>query len=124
MKRMVTTGNAPKAIGPYSQGICFEKLVFSSGQIPIDPVTGDIPEGISAQTEQSLKNLLAVVEGGGSKKENIIKTTVFLKNINDFSEMNDVYSKFFGMNFPARTCIEAARLPKDVLIEIEAIAFI
>lgn len=124
MKKVITTVNAPKAIGPYSQGIAVEKLLFTSGQIPVNPKSGEIPQSIADQTAQSLSNLLGVVEAGGSKKENIVKTTVYLKNMNDFNPMNEVYAIFFGDNLPARTCVEVARLPKDVLVEIEAIALI
>lgn len=124
MKKVVTTANSPKAIGPYSQGIAVDKLLFTSGQIPVDPKSGEIAQGIADQTALSLSNLWGVVEAGGSKKENIIKTTVYLKNMNDFGAMNEVYAKFFGDSLPARTCVEVARLPKDVLVEIEAIALI
>lgn len=122
MKNVISTDNAPKAIGPYSQGIAFANLVFTSGQIPVDPQTGEISAGIEAQTFQTLKNLKNVVEAGGSKKENIVKTVVYLKDMNDFAKMNEVYANFFSAPFPARTTVEVARLPKEVLVEIEAIA--
>lgn len=122
MKNVISTEFAPKAIGPYAQGTTFSDFVFTSGQIPVNPQTGEISAGIEAQTKQALDNLKAVVEAGGSKKENIVKTVVYLKDMNDFVKMNEVYAHFFGAPFPARTTVEVARLPKDVLVEIEAIA--
>lgn len=124
MKTIIATQKAPKAIGPYSQGITAGNMVFTSGQIPLDPVSGAIPEGIALQTERVLENLEGVLTAGGSSKEKVIKTTVYLKNMNDFAAMNEIYSNFFGENFPARTCVEVSRLPKDVLVEIEAIGLI
>jgi len=120
---IVTTPSAPAAIGPYSQGIRLGNLLFCSGCIPLDPSTMEIvPGGVEAQTEQVLKNLKAVVEAGGSELGKVVKTTVFLKSMNDFATVNGIYGKFFGNHAPARSAVEVARLPKDVLIEIECIA--
>lgn len=124
-KRVVHTKAAPEAIGPYSQAILLEKqgLVFTAGQIPIDPSTGEIVQGgIREQTRQVLKNLESILKAANSRLELVVKTTVFLNNMSDFSEMNQVYSEFFSKNPPARSAIEAARLPKDALVEIECIA--
>jgi len=119
----VYTPNAPEALGPYSQAVKLDNLLFVSGNLPADPTTGDIvPGGIEAQTEQVLKNLRTVVEASGSELGKVVKTTVFLKNMNDFAAFNSVYSKAFGDHKPARSTVEVARLPKDVLIEIECIA--
>ncbi|WP_062350082.1 RidA family protein [Bacillus kwashiorkori] len=120
----VLTNNAPAAIGPYSQGMVIQNFVFTSGQIPLTKegnlVTGDITE----QTKQVLSNLQAVLEAASSSKEYVIKTTVFLKNMEDFQKMNEVYEQFFDGHKPARSCVEVSRLPKDVLVEIEAVAVI
>lgn len=122
MKTIISTEKAPGAIGPYSQAIEVNGLVFTSGVIPVVPETGVIPEGIEAQADQAIKNLVALVKASGSTAEKVIKTTVFIKNMNDFAKVNEIYAKYFTENFPARSCVEVARLPKDVLIEIEAIA--
>ena len=123
MKTPVATTKAPAAIGPYAQGNIFGNLLFASGQIPVDPETGIIPEGIEAQATQSLKNVKAVVEAAGSSMDKVIKTTVFLKDMNDFAAMNAIYATFFSEGqYPSRSAVEVARLPKDVLIEIEVIA--
>ena len=122
MKTIISTTNAPAAIGPYSQAIDLGNLVITSGQLPIDVATGAFPEGIEAQTRQSLTNVQAVLAAAGLTMDNVIKTTVFLKNMNDFAAMNEVYATFFTGNPPARSAVEVARLPKDVLVEIEAIA--
>lgn len=123
MKTPVATTKAPAAIGPYAQGNIFGNLLFASGQIPVDPETGIIPEGIEAQATQSLKNVKAVVEAAGSSMDKVIKTTVFLKDMNDFAAMNAIYATFFNEGqYPSRSAVEVARLPKDVLIEIEVIA--
>lgn len=123
MKTPVATTKAPAAIGPYAQGNIFGNLLFASGQIPVDPETGLIPEGIEAQATQSLKNVKAVVEAAGSSMDKVIKTTVFLKDMNDFAAMNAIYATFFSEGqYPSRSAVEVARLPKDVLIEIEVIA--
>lgn len=125
MKReVVLTEKAPAAIGPYSQAIKVGSFLFCSGQIPINPRTKQIVDGgIEEQTKMALENLKAVIEAGGSSLSNVVKTTVFLKNMNDFAKMNEVYSLYFKENPPARAAIEVARLPKDVLVEIEAIVF-
>jgi 2-iminobutanoate/2-iminopropanoate deaminase len=122
-KSIVHTDNAPKAIGPYSQAISLGDMIFCSGQIPLDPQTMQIVgTEIEAQTTQVLKNLLAVLKAAGSSQEHVVKTTVFLKNFNDFQLMNKIYEEFFGANKPARSTVEVARLPRDVLVEIECIA--
>lgn len=125
-KTVISTNNAPSAIGPYSQGIAASgKLVFVSGQIPIDPATGSIAGGtIELQTRQSLTNLKAVLAATGAELGNVVKTTVFLSDMNDFAEMNGVYTEFFPENSPARSAVQVARLPKDVKVEIEAIAVV
>ncbi len=125
MKNIISTDKAPKAIGPYSQAVVFtgQKLVFVSGQIAIDPVSGEIVKsGIKEQTTQVLKNVKAVLQAAGSDMHHVIKYTVFLKNMNDFAEMNKVYESFFSSDPPARAAVEVSRLPKDVLVEIEVIA--
>ncbi|MBR2132387.1 MAG: RidA family protein [Oscillospiraceae bacterium] len=123
MKEIISTTAAPAALGPYSQGICAGNLVITSGQVPINSATGAVVEGgIAEQTRQSLTNVQAVLAAAGLTMENVIKTTVFLKNMNDFAAMNEVYATFFTGNPPARSAVEVARLPKDVLVEIEAIA--
>ncbi|MEI6131613.1 MAG: RidA family protein [Bacillota bacterium] len=127
--KVIDTKNAPAAIGPYSQAIKLQtfseagSLVYTSGQIPIDPATGAVVEGgIEAQTRQVLKNLKAVLEASRSGLWGVVKTTVFIKDMNDFAVINEVYAQFFAEPFPARACVEVARLPKDVLVEIEAVA--
>jgi len=123
MKTILSTNKAPAAIGPYSQGISACALTITSGQLPIDPATGAFAEGgIGAQTRQSLENVKAILAEAGLGMENIIKTTVFLKDMNDFAAMNEVYATYFPVNPPARSAVEVARLPKDAMIEIEAIA--
>mgnify|MGYP000436070981 CR=1 FL=1 len=123
MSKVIKTDKAPAAIGPYSQGIDTGVFIFTSGQIPVDPSTGEIVRGgIEEQTAQVLENLKNVLEAGGSSISKVVKTTVFLKDMNSFSAMNEVYKKYFADPYPARSCIEVSRLPKDVLIEIEAIA--
>lgn len=121
-KSLISTDKAAPAVGPYSQGTHTEQLVFASGQLPIDPKTGNIPDGIEQQTRQSLANLAAVLEAGGASFASVMKTTVFLKNMNDFAAMNAVYAELFKDAPPARSTIEVARLPKDALVEVEAIA--
>ncbi|KAB1854573.1 RidA family protein [Acinetobacter tandoii] len=125
MKQIISTENAPAAIGPYSQGIAFQKLIFTSGQLPLIPETMTFPEGgIREQTRQSLLNVKSILEAQGGSLETVIKTTCFLADLADFVEFNAVYTEFFGEeNPPARACVEAARLPKDALVEIEVIAF-
>lgn len=123
MKQIISTDKAPAAIGPYSQAAEANGLVITSGQLPIDPKTGAFPEGITAQTQQSLANVKAVLEAAGTDMDHVLKTTVFLKDMNDFGAMNKVYATFFTEGkFPARSAVEVARLPKDALVEIEAIA--
>ena len=122
MKKIISTPKVPAAIGPYSQAIEVNGLLFTSGVIPIVPSTGELVEGdIEAQAEQAIGNLAALIEAAGAKIENTIKTTVFIKNMDDFTKVNEIYAKYFTTDFPARSCVEVARLPKDVLIEIEAI---
>lgn len=121
MKKIISTDKAPAAIGPYSQAIEVNGMVFTSGVIPVNPPTGEIPEGIEAQARQAIGNLIALLQESGVSAENVIKTTVFIKNMDDFGKVNAVYSEFFTKDCPARSCVEVARLPKDVLIEIEAI---
>lgn len=122
MKKIISTDKAPAAIGPYSQAIEVNGMVYTSGVIPVNPATGEIPEGIEAQADQAIGNLVNLIKESGSSVENVIKTTVFIKEMDDFAKVNAVYSKYFTENCPARSCVEVARLPKDVLIEIEAIA--
>ena len=124
-KSTVSTTKAPAAIRPYSQAVKSGNLVFTSGQIPIDPASGEIvPGGVEAQARQALKNLEEVLIAAGATLATVLKTTLFIKNMNDFAQINDIYAKFFGSEPPARSCVEVARLPKDVLVEIEAIAYI
>ncbi|ELM3618493.1 RidA family protein [Aeromonas sobria] len=129
MQQVISTKAAPGAIGPYVQGVTLSnvtgKMIYTSGQIPLDPVSGEIPETIEAQTLRSLQNVQAIVEAAGAQVRNIIKTTVFVSDLNDFAAVNQVYNDFFTEHdamYPARSCVEVARLPKDVKIEIEAIA--
>jgi 2-iminobutanoate/2-iminopropanoate deaminase len=118
----VSTKKAAPAAGPYSQATRTDQLVFASGQLPLDPVTGEMPQGIEAQTRMSIANLIAVLEEGGASLDTVMKTTVFLKNMGDFAIMNGIYAEHFKTAPPARSTIEVARLPKDALVEIEAIA--
>jgi len=119
----VSTDNAPGAIGPYSQAIKANGMVFCSGQIPIDPATGQfVSEAVSEQTEQVFKNLAAVLAAAGAGLDNVVKTTVFLADMNHFAEMNDVYARYFTNTKPARATVQAARLPRDAKVEIECIA--
>ena len=123
MKQIIATEKAPTAIGPYSQAVVSNGIVFLSGQIPLDPATGQLIEGdVVAQTERVLENIRAVLEAAGSSFDRVLKTTVFLKDMGDFPKMNDVYARYFGVNPPARSTVEAARLPRDVQVEIECIA--
>jgi 2-iminobutanoate/2-iminopropanoate deaminase len=123
MRNIIETTEAPSPIGPYSQAIRIDGLIFISGQIPIDPKTGAIVEGdIRAQTDQVLKNLLAILEASGSDLSKVIKTTVFMINLDDFTKFNVIYENYFGKAKPARSTVQVARLPKEVLLEIEAIA--
>ncbi len=123
MKNIINTANAPAAIGPYSQAIDLGAMVITSGQLPIDPATGAFPEGIKEQTRQSLTNVKAILEAAGLTMDAVVKTTVFLSDMNNFGAMNEVYATFFSEgNYPARSAVEVARLPKDALVEIEVIA--
>jgi 2-iminobutanoate/2-iminopropanoate deaminase len=125
MREAVATKLAPAAIGPYSQAIKANGFVFASGQIPIDPATGNVISGsIAEQTQRVLTNVTEILKTAGSGLENVVKTTVFLKNMTDFATMNEVYSKFFTGTPPARSTVEVARLPKDVLVEIEVVALV
>ena len=124
MKEVISTKNAPGAIGPYSQGIKIGNLVFTSGQIPLNPANGEMAETIEEQTKQALDNIKAILEESGTCMDNVIKTTVFLTDLNDFTKMNDIYATYFTGEKPARSAIEISKLPKDAKIEIEAIATI
>lgn len=123
MNEIISTKNAPSAIGPYSQAVKAGNLLFISGQIPLDPATGEVVEAtIQAQTTHSLNNLKAILEEAGGNLRSVVKTTVFLKSMDDFAEMNKVYQQFFQSDCPARSAVQVAKLPKDVMVEIEAIA--
>lgn len=123
MKAIISTDRAPAAIGPYAQAVRTGGLVITSGQLPIDPATGAFPEGIQAQTRQSLTNVRAILEEAGLTMDAVLKTTVFLSDMNNFGAMNEVYASFFTEgSYPARSAVEVARLPKDALVEIEVIA--
>ncbi len=125
MKEVISTNNAPGAIGPYSQGIKFGNLLFVSGQTPIDPQTSKIVEGdVEAQASQCLLNIKGILEEAGSSLDNVLKSTVFIKDMNSFKKVNEVYAQYFTKNQPARSTVEVARLPMDVLVEIEVIAYI
>ena len=120
MKEIKTT-TAPAAIGPYSQAIVSGNMLYASGQIPINPATGEIPEGVEAQARQALTNVKNLIEAAGGSIDNVVKTSVFIKDMNDFAKINEIYAEFFTEPYPARSCVEVARLPKDVLLEIETI---
>lgn len=122
MKKIIFTEEAPAAIGPYSQAIEVNGMVYTSGQLPIDYKTGLMSDDVEVQTEQSLKNVFAILKAAGVDPANVIKTTVFIKDMNDFPRINKVYETFFQGDFPARSCVEVARLPKDALVEIEVVA--
>lgn len=121
-KSILFTEKAPAAIGPYSQGNKIGQLIFTSGQLPLNPETGELYDEIKRATKQSLENLKAVIEAGGSSLDKVVKVVIFLKDMEDFAEVNEVYSEYFKENPPARSCVQVAKLPKDALIEIEAIA--
>lgn len=124
-KSIIATENAPAAIGPYVQATRIGDLLFTSGQIPLIPETMELVQGdIKAQAQQVLRNLVAVLDAAGASADTVVKTTCFLKNMNDFVAFNEVYAEFFKKDAPARSCVEVARLPKDVLVEVEAIAYI
>ena len=123
MKSIISTSQAPAAIGPYAQDVEANGLVITSGQLPIDPATGAFPEGIQAQTRQSLTNVKAILTQAGTDMDHVLKTTVFLSDMNNFAAMNEVYATFFTEgSYPSRSAVEVARLPKDALVEIEVIA--
>ncbi|MBR3791659.1 MAG: RidA family protein [Clostridia bacterium] len=118
----IKTDNAPLAIGPYSQAIVTNNMVFTSGQIPVNPLTGDIPEGIEAQANQVFENLKNLLEASGTSIDKVVKTTVYIKNMDEFSVVNKIYESYFKKPYPARSCVEVSKLPKAVLVEVEAIA--
>ena len=125
MRTIISTNNAPAAIGPYNQAIKAGNMVYTAGQIAINPKTSQVEENtIEGQTRQSLQNLKAILEAAGSSLSKVVKTTVFLKNMNDFAAMNGIYAEFFTESPPARSAVEVARLPKDVLVEVECIALV
>ncbi|QQK74266.1 RidA family protein [Salicibibacter cibarius] len=122
--KTIYTNQAPEAIGPYSQGVIVNNLFYSSGQIPLTPNMEIVGDGIHEQTEQVLKNVQAVLKEAGASIDSVVKTTIFIKNMNDFPVINDIYGRYFNEHQPARSCVEVARLPKDVQIEIEVIALV
>jgi 2-iminobutanoate/2-iminopropanoate deaminase len=125
MKEIISTTKAPAAIGPYSQAVKLGNMIYTSGMIPLVPETMQIVEGgVRQQTKQVLENLKMLLESAGSSLENVIKTTVFIKDMNEFPKINEIYAEYFKSNQPTRSCVEVARLPKDVLVEIEVIAYI
>jgi 2-iminobutanoate/2-iminopropanoate deaminase len=122
-KDVISTSKAPAAIGPYSQAVSWENLIFVSGQIPIDPATGQVVGGdVADQTERVLENLAAILEAAGASLDQVLKTTVYLRDLNDFGKMNEVYARFFRQQPPARATVQVGRLPRDVAVEIEVIA--
>ena len=123
MMEKISTDKAPAAIGPYSQAVVYNDIIFTSGQIPIDPESGSIPSGIEAQTEQVMKNIGAILSSSGSSYEKAIKTTCFLADISDFAKFNEIYAKYFTGK-PARSCVAVKDLPKGVLVEVEVIAYV
>jgi 2-iminobutanoate/2-iminopropanoate deaminase len=125
VKETISTENAPSAIGPYSQAVKVGNMVYCSGQIPIDPATGEFnSQNVTEQTRQVLENLSAVLRAAGTDLDNVVKTTVFLVDMNEFAQMNEVYAEFFGENKPARATVQAARLPRDTRVEIDCIAVV
>ena len=121
-KEVINTNNAPEAIGPYSQGVIVGDFVYTSGQIPLNPVTGELVTDIKLATKQSMENIKAILEEAGTSLNNVVITSIFLKDLNDFEAVNEVYGTYFIENKPARSCVQVAKLPKDAVIEIEAIA--
>ena len=121
MKNVIKTDKAPGAIGPYSQGVDVGNMIFFSGQIPLNPLTGEMPEGIEAQTKQALDNVKGLLESQNLDFSNVVKTTVFLDNMNDFNTVNDIYAEYFVEPYPARSAVEVAKLPRGALIEVEVI---
>lgn len=122
--KSVLSANAPKAVGPYSQAVVANGFVFCAGQIGLDPQRGDLIDGVENQTHQVIKNLQAVLEAAGSSLENIVKTTIFIQDMNDYTKINEIYGSYFEEHKPARATVEVARLPKDALVEIDAIAIV
>lgn len=122
MKQVISTDKAPAAIGPYSQAIEVNGMVYTSGVIPVDPATGEIPAVVEAQARQAFSNLANLLEAAGTSMAQAVKTTVFIKEMNDFGRINEIYAEYFTKPYPVRSCVEVARLPKDVLLEIEVIA--
>ena len=123
MKEIIIATNAPAALGPYSHAVAMEGIVFTSGQLGIDPATGKLAEGVAAQAEQALKNLEAVLKAAGASMADVVKTTVFVKDLADFGTVNTIYGQHFGADFPARSCVQVAALPAGGLVEIESVAF-
>ena len=121
-KIIINTENAPAVIGPFNQGIVAGNLLFTSGQLPMHPVTGEVPEGVEAQTIQVMENLKAIIEAAGSGMANVVKTTVYLQNMSDFATVNEIYSRYFPEKSPARACVEVSGMAKGALVEIDAIA--
>lgn len=121
-KEVINTNNAPEAIGPYSQVVIVGDFVYTSGQIPLNPATGELVTDIKLATKQSMENIKAILEESGTSLNNVVKTSIFLKDLNDFEAVNEVYGTYFIENKPARSCVQVAKLPKDAVIEIEAIA--
>lgn len=119
--KAIKTNTAPAAIGPYSQAIVLGDMLYTSGQIPVNPENGTIPEGVTEQAHQAFTNLKNLIAASGGDIKNTVKTTVFIKNIDDFATINEIYATYYSEPFPARSCVEVARLPKDVLLEVEAI---
>lgn len=122
MKQVISTSNAPAAIGPYSQAIEVNGMVYTSGQIPVNPATGEIADSIEGQARQVMENVKNLLEAAGTSMGNVVKTTVFIKDMNDFGKINEIYAEYFEGACPARSCVEVASLPKDVLMEMEAVA--
>ncbi|MFZ5352927.1 MAG: RidA family protein [Bacillota bacterium] len=124
-KEIINTNSAPAAIGPYSQAVRFGSMIFTSGMLPLVPATMQIVEGdVQAQTMQVLENLKILLESAGSSLEKVLKATVYIKDMNDFPRINEIYSRYFTENHPSRSCVEVARLPKDALVEIELVAYV
>jgi 2-iminobutanoate/2-iminopropanoate deaminase len=123
-KEIISTEKAPAAVGPYSQAVKAGNMIYTSGQLPINPKTGQIPAGIEAQTEQAFQNLISVLGAAQATLSDVVKTTLFVQDLNDFAVVNEIYAKYFKPPCPARSCIEASRLPKGVLVEIEALAIL
>ncbi len=122
MKKVITTEKAPAAIGPYSQAICAGGMIYVSGQLPVDPKTSEVASSVEEQTKQSMENIKAILEEAGSEMNKVVRCGIFVKDMNDFAKINETYSSYFAEPYPARATVEVARLPKDVLVEIDAIA--